>query len=291
MIKRVSVCFFVSDLHGRVGRYRKLFDSIFKERPEAVFMGGDLLPMAWAPMESFDPLRQDFVNDFLAENLSCLRQELGPHYPRFFLIIGNDDSRFEEAAVLSVASSGLWEYIASRRVKFGEASVYGYPYVPPTPFFLKDWERYDVSRYVDPGCISPEEGVRSVPVSEREKKFSTISEDLERLAAGDDLAKAIFLFHAPPYRTKLDVSSGEGKMIDHVPFDIHLGSIAIRRFIEARQPLLTLHGHAHEAAGVSGSWRDRIGRTHCLSAAHDGPELALVRFDLNRLDDATRELI
>ena len=254
-------------------------------------MGGDLLPMAWAPTESFDPLRQDFVNDFLAENLSCLRQGLGPHYPRFFLIIGNDDSRFEEAAVLSVASSGLWEYIANRRVKFGEASVYGYPYVPPTPFLLKDWERYDVSRYVDPGCISPEEGVRSVPVSEREKKFSKISEDLERLAAGDDLAKAIFLFHAPPYRTKLDVSSGEGKMIDHVPLDIHLGSIAVRRFIEARQPLLTLHGHAHEAARVSGSWRDRIGRTHCLSAAHDGPELALVRFDLNRLDDATRELM
>jgi Icc-related predicted phosphoesterase len=80
-------------------------------------------------------------------------------------------------------------------------------------------------------------------------------------------------------------------MIDHVPVDIHLGSIAIRRFIEARQPLLTLHGHAHEAARVSGSWRDRIGRTRCLSAAHDGPELALVRFDLNRLDEATRELI
>jgi Icc-related predicted phosphoesterase len=156
---------------------------------------------------------------------------------------------------------------------------------------LKDWERYDVSRYVDPGCVSPEEGIRSVPVPEREKRFSTIGEDLERLTAGDDLAKAIFLFHAPPYRTKLDVSSGEGKMIDHVPVDIHLGSIAIRRFIEARQPLLTLHGHAHEAARVSGSWRDRIGRTRCLSAAHDGPELALVRFDLNRPDEATRELI
>ena len=287
----MGVCFFVSDLHGRISRYRKLFASISEEKPEAVFVGGDILPISWAATESFDPLREDFVNGFLAENLSLLRQNLGPLYPRVFLIMGNDDSRFEEASFLSVASAGLWEYIPNRRVDFGEASVYGYPYVPPTPFLLKDWERYDVSRYVEPGSTSPEEGCRSVPVSDREKRFSTISEDLERLAAGHDLAKAIFLFHAPPYQTNLDRTFGEGKLVDHVPLDIHLGSIAVRRFIEARQPLLTLHGHIHEAARVSGSWRDRIGRTHCLSAAHDGPELALVRFDPSRLDDAARQLI
>jgi hypothetical protein len=35
----------------------------------------------------------------------------------------------------------------------------------------------------------------------------------------------------------------------------------------------------------------RIGRTHLFSAAHDGPELALVRFDLEDPASATRELI
>jgi Icc-related predicted phosphoesterase len=64
----------------------------------------------------------------------------------------------------------------------------------------------------------------------------------------------------------------------------------MRRFIEARQPLLTLHGHVHESARLTGSWRDRIGRTHLFSAAHDGPELALVRFDLENLEAAWREL-
>jgi Icc-related predicted phosphoesterase len=80
-------------------------------------------------------------------------------------------------------------------------------------------------------------------------------------------------------------------MIDHVPLDVHLGSIAVRRFIEARQPLLTLHGHVHEAARVSGSWQDKIGRTYCFSAAYDGPELALVRFEPDKLDDASRQVI
>jgi Icc-related predicted phosphoesterase len=285
------VTFFVSDLHGRIARYQKLFSAISREKPEAVFIGGDFLPLTWYVHESFDFLHQDFINDFLAKNLLDLREKLRSSYPRIFLIMGNDDSRFEETAVLEAASLGIWEYIHNRKVIFKDFMVYGYAYVPPTPFRLKDWERYDVSRYLDAGAISPEEGFRTFPVSEQEKKYSTIKDDLERLTEKEDLAKAIFLFHAPPYQTKLDLSALEGKMIDHVPLDLHLGSIAVRRFIEARRPLLTLHGHVHESAGLSHSWRDRIGRTTCFSAAHDGPELALIRFDPENLDAATRELI
>jgi Icc-related predicted phosphoesterase len=287
----MSLIFFVSDLHGRIARYQKLFSAISREKPEAVFVGGDALPLTWYVHESFDFLHQDFINDFLVKNLLDLRQELGSSYPRVFIILGNDDSRMEEAAVLDAASLGVWEYIHNRKVTFKDFIVYGYAYVPPTPFRLKDWERYDVSRYLDAGAVSPEEGFRTVSVSEQEKKYATIKDDLERLTQKEELAKAIFLFHAPPYQTKLDLSSLGGKMIDHVPLDRHLGSIAVRRFIEARQPLLTLHGHVHESARLSHSWRDCIGRTICFSAAHDGPELALIRFDLENLDAASRELV
>ncbi|MBN2200071.1 MAG: metallophosphoesterase [Candidatus Aminicenantes bacterium] len=286
----MSRCFFVSDIHGRADSYQKLFRTIEGEQPDAVFLGGDLGPMAWAAGPPLRPGAGNFISGYLVPHLVCLRNELGRLYPRIFVILGNDDCRYEEASILSAAASGLWEYIAGRRVEFGSHPLYGYPFVPPTPFLLKDWERYDVSRYVDPGCVSPEEGVRSVPVSEREKKYATMVEDLERLAAGRDLSQAIFLFHAPPYGTKLDVTFG-GRMFEHVPLDIHLGSIAVRRFIESHQPFLTLHGHVHEAAAISGSWRDRIGRTHCFTAAHDGPELALVEFDLQKIDEAVRRII
>ena len=121
--------------------------------------------------------------------------------------MGNDDPRFEEAAVLDVASQGIWEYIHNRKVGFHDFHIYGYAYVPPTPFRLKDWERYDVSRYVDPGCISPEEGIRSFPVSDQEKRYATIQNDLARLTGDDNLDKAIFLFHAPPYKTTLDLAA------------------------------------------------------------------------------------
>jgi Icc-related predicted phosphoesterase len=287
----VSFSFFVSDLHGETARYRKLLEAIRREKPDAVFIGGDILPHGWGVPVSADPAPQDFLNEFLVRNLRALRQALGKDYPRIFLIMGNDDARADEAAVLEAAGLGIWDYMHERKAGFGPFTVYGYAYVPPTPFRLKDWEKYDVSRYIDPNAVSPEEGWRTYPVPEDEKKYSTISADLDRLTENQDLTMAIFLFHAPPYRTRLDLSDQRNRKIDHVPLDNNLGSIAIRRFIEGRQPLLTLHGHIHESARLSGSWRDRIGRTHCFSAAHDGPELALIRFDPAIPEAASRELI
>ncbi len=170
-------------------------------------------------------------------------------------------------------------------------SIFGYSCVPPTPFTLKDWERYDVSRFVDPGSIPPEDGRFSVALPENESGFPTIQEDLEKLAGQDVLTRAIFLFHSPPYQTHLDRAALDGRMVDSAPLDVHVGSIAIRRFIEARQPLVTLHGHVHESARLTGSWQERIGRTFCFSAAHDGPELAAVFFDPQDPSQAIRRLL
>jgi Icc-related predicted phosphoesterase len=287
----LTLCFFASDLHGHISRYQKLFQAVKDERPEAVFLGGDILPSASLLFSSLDFQHLDFINGFLIKKLRQLQEELEDHFPRIFLILGNDDGRFAEAAILDAAVRGVWEYIHNRKALFKGYPVYGYSYIPPTPFLLKDWEKYDISRYVDPGSVSPEEGVRSFPVPDHSQKYSTIKKDLEHLTKNENLKRAIFLFHAPPYKTKLDRASLDGKMIDHVPLDIHVGSIAIQRFIKARQPLLTLHGHVHESSRLSHSWRDRIGKTHVFTAAHDGPELALIRFDPRSLDEARRELL
>jgi hypothetical protein len=63
------------------------------------------------------------------------------------------------------------------------------------------------------------------------------------------------------------------------------------RFIEEKQPLVTLHGHVHESSRITGHWNQTIGRTHSFSAAWDGPELALVEFDLENPGNAMRHLI
>lgn len=278
-------CLFVSDLHGHPARYAALFAAIERDPPSALFLGGDLFPNGLS-VES-----GDFLEDTLVGGFASLRSRLGDRYPQLFLILGNDDFRAWEREIERAAAAGLWKYMHGRRSMFNTTPVYGYACVPPTPFMLKDWERYDVSRFVDPGCISPEEGRRSVETDPREIKLATIQKDLERLAKDEDVSGSIFLFHTPPYQTKLDRAALDGTAVDHAPVDVHIGSIAVRRFIESRQPLLTLHGHVHESARLTGSWRDRIGRTHLLSAAHDGPELALVRFDLDDLERARRDLL
>jgi Icc-related predicted phosphoesterase len=130
-----------------------------------------------------------------------------------------------------------------------------------------------------------------VEVPSHEIRYRTISEDLDLLTQGRDLSQSIFLFHSPPHQTSLDKIETGGRMIDHVPLDKNVGSIAIKRLIEKRQPLLTLHGHIHESVRLTGNWRDVIGHTHVFSAAHDGPELCVVRFNPERLDKATRSLI
>jgi len=80
-------------------------------------------------------------------------------------------------------------------------------------------------------------------------------------------------------------------MVDHVPLDVHVGSIAVKRFIKKNQPMITLHGHMHESARLTGTWKDKIGNTHLFTAAHDGPELALVKFNKDHPEGSTRELI
>lgn len=270
-------CFFVSDLHGNRTRYEKLFSQVLDKKPRAVFFGGDLLPSSVLHQSADPAIPPGFLPDFFLPAFRHLKETLGEDYPELFMILGNDDPRAAEPFFLTHAAEGLWHYMHGSSVEMNGLNIYGYSFVPPTPFLLKDWERYDVSRYVDPGCIHPTEGFRTVPAGV-DLEFETIKKDLDKLTAGKDLSGSVFLFHSPPYRTMLDRAGLDGVMIDHVPADVHVGSIAIREFIEERQPLITLHGHVHESSRITGAWKQQMNKTWALSAAYDGPGLALIRF-------------
>lgn len=60
----------------------------------------------------------------------------------------------------------------------------------------------------------------------------------------------ILVCHQPPHNTICDTTR-DGQ---------HVGSHAVRAFIERRQPLLCFTGHIHEGRGV-----DQIGRTHIIN--------------------------
>lgn len=278
----MKLCLFASDLHGRAERYEKLVRLLEDQQPAAAALGGDLLPAVHDGA--------GFLQGYLRPLFRRLRRRLRRRYPLILLILGNDDPRSQEPELEAGEREGLWRYMHSRRLQFAGCTFFGYACIPPSPFLLKDWERYDVSRHVDVGCVSPEEGWRSVP-ADRDIACTTIQLELEELAGNENLEDSLFLFHVPPYQTSLDLAQLDRRQVDYAPMDPHIGSIAVRRFIERRQPLATLHGHVHESSRLSGSWRDRLGRTFCYSAAWDGPELAVVRFALEDPGQAERLLL
>jgi len=83
---------------------------------------------------------------------------------------------------------------------------------------------------------------------------------------------AIVNLHCPPRDTKIDQapSLDDDLRIEFEGGQVIMtsaGSAAIRRGLEELQPLLSLHGHIHEARGVH-----RIGRTLCLNPGSEYAE-------------------
>lgn len=284
----MNTCLFVSDLHGKKSRYEALLKIIKKEKPDFVFIGGDLLPHK-NKNEKQDS-EEDFITDFLFRKFSQLKEKMDCNYPDIFIIPGNDDQKIRFSKIVEGEKADLWRNLHNRCVVIGKYRFYGYACVPPTPFKIKDWERLDISADINPGCIAPINGFFSFPPDFDPEK-DTIQNELSSLIGEDNLDFSVFLFHSPPFQTVLDYTM----INNHYPKEelsiANVGSKAIRAFIDERQPYITLHGHIHESVGITGEWKQILGRTLSFSAAHDGPELSVVKYDLHDPMCATRRLI
>ncbi len=275
----MTTCYFVSDLHGSEDKYNLLAREIIRNKPSFLFLGGDLLPhVRYSDKQKSNELNS-FIKEFMFPLFQSLQKQMGCNYPDVFLIAGNDDYKSDIPGFEYGVQKELWKFLNSNKVRFGPYHIYGYSYVPPTPFRIKDWEKYDIDGSINPGCLTPEGGYRSVPPSPADGKL--ISDDLEILIGNDIMDRAIFMFHSPPYDSLLDKIKGQES----------IGSIAIRRFIDNKQPYITLHGHAHESSTLTGCWNQQFGRTHSFSAAYDGNDLALVVFQIDNPAQSERKLI
>lgn len=257
---RMFPCLFSSDLHGSAARYRALCGLARRERPRAILLGGDLLPGGLLHGTRAPEVEGDFIEDFLAEGSLALAADLGAEAPRVLLVLGNDDPALAVPSFERVEARGAWHHAHGRRLVLGGRPLFGYACVPPTPFQLKDWERYDGSRYVDPGCVSPEEGWRSVPMPTHLVRMQTIQRELDEMVGDEDLHGAVLLCHSPPYETGLDDAGLTGQSVEHTPLDTHVGSIALRRLIEARQPLPRSMATCTARPGAPGSGRSGSAR-------------------------------
>lgn len=286
----MTLCHFVSDLHGKVERYERLKDAVLSEKPSVLFMSGDILTSALIGNRAGNFDYNNFVKKFLSEWSGEIRERLGEDRPEIFLILGNDDGDCS-VSHLEERDGELWHYMHKRTLPFKDFRVLGYNCVPFGPSSVKDWEMFDFSRYSDNENWVPDANYSALGYREG---YPSMKQDLEGLTEFEkDISRLIFVSHCPPYDTCLDLwDPGQKMLAQGVPYDRHIGSIAIKRFIEEKQPYLTLHGHAHSSTRLSGSFIEKIGSTYCMNGATDQYEkLCLVRFELEDPAGASRELL
>lgn len=161
---------------------------------------------------------------------------------RCFVAAGNDDIFDVDDAL---TKSETIEMHDGRLVDFGGFQMFGMGYANMTPWNC-------------PRDISDEE----------------LRDRLEEMASRiSNWDRAILDLHAPPYDTGLDSApeltpdmrmaldaTGQPKMVP-------VGSKAVREFLLKYQPLISMHGHIHESAGIN-----KLGKTTILNPGSEYAE-------------------
>ena len=272
--------FFTSDLHGQGSLYEQLLAIGAAHRPRAILIGGDLAPHA-VGREGVERQRV-FLRGFLVEFARRLR-EASPD-SRLLLLMGNDDWS-ANLDCLEQHHGTLWSMVHGRAIECEGKLVAGCSWVPITPFALKDWERWEDGGEENPprleGWVS-HDGTVAPHRFDPARRAPTIAAALDELAAEAPLREAVLITHSPPRGTRCDLTASRQ----------HVGSRAIRSFVEREQPPLVLSGHIHESPRVSAAYKDTIGRTAEVNPGQFGTSrLCGVWFDPARPAETLRHTV
>lgn len=265
---------YTADLHGDIESYRSLLDLAVATDARAAIVGGDLLPHTIRLDQAIATQR-----GFIEQELRPLLQSFHAQHPGIavYLLAGNDDWAAAIKALDELEAAGLTRPLHERVYPLGsptapELWLAGYACVPLTPFSIKDYERRD------DGPLPPfsfgmayaswsgePRHVRANEITAR----PSIAEALAALAQRSDPTRTIYVCHSPPADTPLD----------QMAHNKHVGSRAMRAFIERHAPPLTLHGHIHEAPQMSRRYAVRLGATWCINPGHDPRHFQAVALD------------
>lgn len=130
------------------------------------------------------------------------------------------------------------------------------------PIFEETYTQLGVN--INGRCIQLEDvgffGVAGSPFTPMHTPYE-LSEDeiLRRAEEGWELARSaprsVFVPHAPPRSTKLD----------KIHLGAHVGSVAVRGFVDRNQPDVLICGHIHESRGI-----DVLGKTQMVNCGPAG---------------------
>ncbi len=295
MAKQRLRCYLCSDLHAANRTYRKLLNAIKMNVYEAqvVLIAGDLTGKAIVPIIKQSNGRyttsfvgQDFVIDSEAERqkiensisdvgyypyvttqdevaelgafphkrdelfrqqmlqrvgewVALAEERIGNSNVQFYMMPGNDDDGGVDALI---TQSRFVVNPVGRVVQLDDQhEMISFDHANPTPWHTpREWSEDEYYQHVLSGA-------------------STLK----------SVNQAVFMIHVPPFDSGLDTAPELDKelrpkvtMGDVLRTPV--GSKGVRRALQELQPLVSVHGHVHEAPGQS-----KIGRTTCFNAGSE----------------------
>lgn len=281
---------FTADLHGQLTLYEQMFALSKRDDTNVIIMGGDILPTDFGGLfdlakgvsayeKSLD-IQIEFIERYLIPMVKKFKRE-NPK-KEIFYIPGNHDWNMATLHIEENLSEAV--NLHGRSVHFSGYDFLGYGCVIDSHFWVKDMVRRDTP--TDTGfsgrfsCVSTPDGMKLYKDNSYLDLNPSIEEELSAIKIIDP-AKTVSVFHSPPYDTRIDTLH-DGKPI---------GSRAIRDYIDKYQPLLSLHGHIHEAPYMSGIYFTKTGGTLSVNPGHLKDDLHAVIIDMSDCEPVIRHTL
>lgn len=283
---------YTSDTHVDLDHLDRVLVGAGELGVDTVIIGGDIVPVwEWSMSASIKP-QKEWIREVLFPRLEIFNRK----FPAIslFLDFGNDDIIANRP--LLQERDGKCFTLIHRQVAAidSDLGVVGYMSVPPTPFKIKDWEKVDCADRTGLDGDIRRSGSKTDTGKERAYKLKlshgTMEDDLGQLIEFLETSPwqekpFLFISHCPPLDTAMDCLF-DGR---------HVGSLAIRRFIEHWGPsgrlLACFHGHIHESPWVSGRVCDRIAGVPCFNVGQKAGKLRALFFDSTDIENSTHVVI
>jgi Icc-related predicted phosphoesterase len=293
----IVTLFYVTDLHGSQIAYRKFLNAAQSYGVDALICGGDVAGKQMYPIIADGSGRQTVEMDgrvhvldspdALAEAKAAIGSRGGYDVEltreEAQRLAGDEAGRDELFTQLVQVRLAEWIELAEERLKDSDVRVYitggnDDSVAMLDPLVKAGSERVIASedRVVEV-CGYPMVSLGwsnttpwATPRETTEDNLAQMLKDaVERLS---DYERAIFNLHVPPKDSSLDTCAvldtskwpPEPVFVGGEPQTFGAGSTSVDSVIRERQPLLGLHGHIHESAGVK-----KIGRTTCVNPGSD----------------------
>ena len=261
----------LADVHHSEEKWGQLVEAVRQLKPDIVTIAGDLIQKSNGILAQLD---------YLPHVKECA-WKIRDAGAELVLILGNDDNQLLVPEFIRGEKEGLWYYVADRVRKVKGYEFCGCPWIRDYPFAYKYWVAPDTKEelYINdwqlgpPLLIDQKNKLKEIPDLESYLRGKmSIIDSLEKMAAKvKNMKRSIWLIHEPPAYLGFD----------HCATGAKVGSPIVLNFISEKQPLLTIHGHIHEAPKYNGGiWSDRVGSTTCIQAGQLDHKLCYVTFEL-----------